>query len=155
MGEQLANEIGSAGIVAANGPWWENFRASVLIEGEGGLSASGMVFHLNEQGYYAFLLTDTWQPNEISYKLIKQLFGGFNETVLIPWTHLTLPVVPGGHKLEHGLSVECNRGQITLRIAGQLLKSVRDATFSKGLVGFALYGDGHAEFKDLRAESLP
>ena len=92
------------------------------------------------------------QPNEISFKLIKQFFGGFNETVLIPWTDMALP---SGKKLKHKLLVACDRGQITLQVDGQLAKSIHDTTFPDGLVGFALFGDGHAEFSDLRAESLP
>jgi VWFA-related protein len=155
MGEQLSTAAGSAGVIAANGPWWENFRASASIGGGGGLAADGLVFHLNERGYYAFLVTDAGRANEISFKLVKQFFGGFNEAILIPWTDLALPAVPGGRKLEHRVSVECNRGEITLRIDGQLAKTIHDATFSNGLVGFALFGDGHVEFRDLRAESLP
>ena len=156
MGEQLSTATTeSEGVVAANGPWWENFRASTLVdEGEDGLSAGGMVFHLNEQGYYAFLLADAGRANEISFKLVKQFFGGFQEAVLIPWTNLTVPNPPSAHKLEHRISVECNRGQIILRVDGQLATRVHDATFSKGLIGFALFG-GHVEFRDLRVESMP
>lgn len=152
MGERLsARASGSQGVIVANGPWWENVRTSALVAGGGGLLGDGLIFHLNERGYYAFLITDSGRPNEISFKLIKQFFGGFNETVLIPWTDMA---VPGAQKRKHQLSVKYDRGQITLQVDGQLAKSIHDTTFSNGLVGFALFGDGRAEFSDLRAESI-
>ncbi len=143
------------GVIAANGPWWGSFRASVRIQGQGGLSAGGMVFHLSEQGYYAVLLTDTGTPNEVSLKLVKKFFNSSKETALLPWTSIVVPAPVSTRKFDHKLSVEWNRGRILLELDGQPASEVHDTTSSNGLTGFALFGAGSETFSDLRVEGLP
>jgi len=143
------------GVIAANGPWWGSFRASVRIQGQGGFSAGGMIFHLNEQGYYAVLVTDTGNPHELSFKLVKKLFSSRKEMDLLPWTSVTVPVAVSTRKFDHKIAVEWNRGRILLGLDGQPAREVHDTTFSNGLAGFALFGAGSETFNDLRVEGLP
>ena len=143
------------GVIAANGPWWGNFRASVHIHGQGGLSAGGMIFHLCEQGYYAVLLTDTGRPNELSFNLVRKLFSSAKEIDLLPWTSLNVPVPVSTQKFDHRISLEWNRGKILLDLDGQQAGEVHDTTLSNGLAGFALFGVGSESFSDLRVEGLP
>jgi hypothetical protein len=46
------------GSLAAYGPWWTDFRASITVATAGGW-AKGIVFRLNSRGYYEFLLEET------------------------------------------------------------------------------------------------
>ena len=109
---------------------------------------------MNELGYYALLVADTGRANELSFKLIKKRFGGPKEQELIPWTSIEIPVSGFRRGVDHKLSVACNRGLITVQIDGQLSGKIADATFPDGLIGFALFGPGSADFSDLRVQGL-
>jgi hypothetical protein len=53
--------------------------------------------------------------------------------------------------------VERHKGQITVRVddAAVPIASVQERTLDHGLVGFGLFGEGRAVFRDLAVESLP
>ena len=54
----------------------------------------------------------------------------------------------------HKLSVECDRGYITLQVDDRQVGIVRDTTFQYGLVGFGVLGEGHVSVHDLRVEAM-
>jgi hypothetical protein len=134
-------------VIAAYGPWWENFRASALVEQT---NNGGLVFDVMEQGYYAFLLQPVGKGNEIDFSLVKGYWNGTRSTML-PWTPVMSVERPGK---VHKLSVECERGYITLQVDDRRVGIVRDTTFRYGLVGFGVLGEGHVGVHDLRVEAV-
>jgi Ca-activated chloride channel homolog len=144
------------GTLAAYGPWWQNFRASVSIESSGP-AARGMVFRLNDEGCYVLLLSGTEKARDISFKLVKRTFPNNGEVPLIPWTHITGPALaaraPAGR--EDRITVECRRYQITILLNGEQVTVFNDASFTEGYLGMAHYGSGRTLFRNLRVESLP
>lgn len=140
-------------VITAYGPWWQNFRASALLEGrwsgepgEGGDSAVGMVFDVMEKGYYAFRLT-SGSRNATVAELVKGNWSGRSPEVL--WK-----TALASREKTHKLSVECDRGRIRLFIDGQNVGETRDRTFEYGLVGFGVFGQGRAIVHDLLVDGL-
>ena len=158
----------SDGVIAAYGPWWQDFRASISVEvdmrktvgGTLGYSAAagGVVFHLNENGYYALVLSGTGSLNlskEISFRLIKRMFLNSAPSEIIPWTKIPPQENPSQPPTKtHRISVQSDRGQITVIVDGQELTHVQDNTFNRGMVGLGLFGDGRAVFHDLTVEDV-
>ena len=144
------------GILAAYGPWWRNFRASVSMEGSGS-AAWGMVFRLNDEGCYVLLLSGTEKGADISYKLVRKSFPSYREITLIPWTHITGPALAAlpPIRTQNRITVECNRNRITILLNGEQVTEADDPSFTEGYVGLAHYGSGRTLFRDLRVESLP
>jgi len=144
------------GTLAAYGPWWQNFRASVSIESSGP-AARGMVFRLNDEGCYVLLLSGTEKARDISFKLVKRTFPNNGEVPLISWTHITGPALaaraPAGR--EDRITVECRRYEITILLNGEQVTVFNDASFTEGYLGMAHYGSGRTLFRNLRVESLP
>lgn len=121
-----AGHSGSAeGILAAYGPWWHDFRASLSIEGSGP-AARGMVFRLNDEGCHVLLLSGTGQAKAVA------------------------PARTDG-----GITVECSGDRITILVNGVQVERVNDPSFTDGYVGMAQYGYGRTFFRDLRVEGLP
>ena len=153
--EQTVSQPSEGGL-AAYGPWWHNFRASVSIEGSGP-AARGMVFRLGPDGCYELLLSGTEKAKDISYKLVKKTFPYSGEVPLIPWTPVTGPALAaraaGGR--ENRVTVECKSNRITILLNGERVAVFDDASFSEGYAGMAHYGPGRTLFRDLRVESLP
>lgn len=154
------------GRIAAYGPWWEGFRASVLVDanwqrtrGSGiGLHATtaGMVFHLNEGGYYALLLSGSDRGKTMAFKFVRHVFWEGREYVITPWTKLSTPSMPGPTgRTQHKITVESDQGLIQVAVDDQRLGPFRDDTFTDGLVGFAVFGNSRAVFRDLVVEGLP
>jgi hypothetical protein len=157
------------GVIAAYGPAWDKFRASVAIESNWGRdaknmfydSAVGMVFNVSTAGYYAFMLTvgEPDSPHQRSrklaaYTLIKRSWNGAPVTI-VPWA-----VVPADSSVNpdaktHKLSVEYSRGQIILLVDDLEVERVEDTTFDGGYVGFGVFGNGRATVRDLFVEELP
>jgi hypothetical protein len=157
------------GEIAAYGPWLTDFRASVKIEPpvEGG--DGGLIFRLNEKGYYLLLLqrgkgaSDTvgFDPGHhaIAYKLVKKFWGGTAEEPIVPWTPFRLSpseatVKPGPVSLGITAAVECTGNRITVRIEGIQAISLTDDALTDGQVGMAFFGRGRAIFHDLQVEEL-
>ena len=143
--------------IAAYGPWWDNFRASALVDAQWGPpSSAGLVFHVNESGYYAFLLTPPGDARQMAFELVKGNWDG-TRAEIIPRTPIAELEQFGKHKL----AVECNRGQIALSVDGHQVGSVRDTTFQYGLAGFGVFGECDAIHEcrlivhDLRVEAIP
>ena len=132
--------------LAAYGPWWQNFRASLTIESSSA-EARGMVFRLNSEGCYVLLLSGN-PKGAISFKLVKKTFWNHGELPLLPWTQTS--VQPGG-----GITVECIWDRIRILINGVQVTELKDSDFPDGIVGMAQYGYGRTLFRNLRVEALP
>jgi Ca-activated chloride channel family protein len=175
MGETLvtAGPIGE-GALAAYGPWWNEFRASVELDAgwskmhapvpslkprspDQALSSSsaGLIFRVTDRGFYAFLVSTSskaYESDELSFKLVRGNYVNALETVIIPWTRL--PDREPTQRLATGtkLSVECIGSKIALFIDDQQVAKVQDSNFSEGYVGFVLFGKGRVSFRNLRVE---
>ncbi|HEY1219791.1 MAG TPA: VWA domain-containing protein [Bryobacteraceae bacterium] len=149
--ETVAGGVGE-GILAAYGPWWRNFRASVSMEGSGA-AARGMVFRLGYDGCYVLLFSGTEKAKDVSFKLVKKLFPSYVEVPLIPWTHITAPALAAGGK--NRITVESILDRITILLNGVQVTDIEDPSFTQGYLGMAHYGLGRTLFHDLRVESLP
>jgi Ca-activated chloride channel family protein len=149
------------GVVRAYGPWWNDLRASLTAKLSVAPSsawppatqpAAGLVFRLNEHGYYALLVTGG-SPG-VYAKLIANRYGTQNLD-LLPWTRV--PEVrqqPAQITQWNTLRVECLGEVMTLYVNDMEIGKVRDARFHDGHVGMTLFGPGHAVFRDLIAEEL-
>jgi hypothetical protein len=138
-------------VIAAYGPWWNNFRASALLETNASKPAVGMVFDVMEEGYYAFLLAAPGGGKEVSFELVKGRWDG-TRSAIIPLTFIVSIDRPGK---VHKLSVERNRGQITLGVDDQQVGSIQEATFKYGLVGFGVFDEGRVIVHDLLVQAIP
>lgn len=148
------------GVVAAYGPWWSNFHASVSMDAHlekvsskasaeslhNSLPAAGLLFRMNLSGYYALLVSNTTDKNKVSVALVRRaLFGNeYTETTLVPWTTVT-QASPAGIQL----SADAVGSQISVFVNGEILKTVQDDTYDQGYVGFVISGPGDATFKNL------
>ncbi|MCI0420737.1 MAG: VWA domain-containing protein, partial [Acidobacteria bacterium] len=119
------------GLVAANGPWWKDFRAALTLEfkvGQRGIQsfppAAGLVFRMNERGYYALLVSKALASGKVHYKLIKKLIKPAGTVDLMHWTREWRP--DSGRILQHKLRVVCTGSQIQLYVDGLSMGIVED-----------------------------
>jgi hypothetical protein len=161
------------GALAAYGPWWSDFRASVSIDAgwakmrtpsrfhslksKGVLddSSAGLIFGVESAGYYAFLLSSSakaHEADELSFKLVRRTFGDPSERPIIPWTRVAADQVQKEISAGIKLTVECKGDQITLFVDDMQVSEVREAMNHSGYVGFISLGTGHVWFKDMRVE---
>jgi len=150
------------GILVANGPWFDNLKASVSVEWKstGGINdmaaAAGLVFRLNGRGYYAVILSkfSPYTP-AIEFKLVKKYHSEKAARDLVPWTKVPLNDLIRAPQKK--ISVQCQGAAITILIQDDPLIIFEDpssGSFDEGLVGMVLYGTGRAVFRDLSAEEL-
>lgn len=156
-------------VIAANGPWWTDFRASVLMDvpvvapeffqnpaaPDHNPPAAGLVFRLNQDGYYALLLSGTGDWKDLSFRLVKKDYASVSDAEIVPLT----PVAdfPRSSRSSRGvkISVENMGDKITLFFNGRPVKSVRDESHSGGYLGFIATGRAGATFHDLVVQELP
>jgi Ca-activated chloride channel family protein len=148
----LGNADPAAGVVVANGPWFSDLNASVNVQlksagGTGDLAvAAGLVFHLNDRGYYAVIVTASGS-RKISFKLVKKYHFESTARDLLPWTESPgSDLIAGSQKK---IAVECRGPVISIVLQGHTVARVEDHDFAEGLVGMVLYGTGRAIFQDL------
>ena len=165
------------GVLAAYGPWWQDFRASVVVDAnwpklEGSSpsaprsatvnaysSAAGIVFRMSDGGFYAFLLSASGKGTTLWFKLVNNTYAG-TYTDIVPWTEIPeLESARSGSPQERAsspkkISVECIGDNISLFVGELKVASLRDETFGNGYVGMALFGNGRAVFRDLVVQSL-
>jgi Ca-activated chloride channel family protein len=155
----------AGGTVAAYGPSWSDFRASVVLDGDlshtsGSVStaAAGLVFHMSGSAYYALLLTGTLDAEHrkyLSFKLVRKTFANDGVSDIVPWTRIVPLDSELAQKRPRKVSVEYRRGEIVALVDDQVAARVRDPMFSFGEIGLALFGDGRVVFHDLSVEELP
>lgn len=177
-GYQLSNasvfakgaEQATRDVIAAYGPWWINFRASVTLKAlpapqvadpergpgwqapDATPSAAGLVFRMSSKGYYALLVSGTVSKNRLSVELVRRDFlpgeqRDYSETKIVPWTITGLL-----QNSETTLSVEAREDQISIVVDGHEVKTVQDPTYDQGFVGFIVSGPEQATFKNLVVE---
>jgi VWFA-related protein len=160
------------GEIAAYGPWFSDFRASVKIEphpernGEGD---GGLIFRLNARGYYLLLLqrgkgaSDTLvrdvDGRAIAYKLVKRFWDGPAEETIVPWTPFRpspteTSFKPGPVSPWVTAAVECAGSHIAVRIDGIQAIDFTDDAFADGQIGMAFFGHGRALFRDLEVQGV-
>ena len=153
-------------IIAAYGPWWIDFHASVVMkmtpaaQSRGAKSefpyaadpASGLVFRVNPKGYYALLLSGVVKKKKLSVELVRRDFlpgaeQDYTETQIVSWTTVAQTTSSGTE-----LSAQAIGNQISIFVDGQQAGTVRDGTYNQGWVGLLLSGPGQATFRSLVVE---
>jgi len=152
---QAGEGITAEGVLVANGPLFGDLNASVTVEwksGEGGGDlgvAPGLVFHLNNRGYYAVILSKhASESRGIAFKLVKKYHSEPVPRDLFPWKDVPL----SERARQEKISVQCRGPVITILFQDTPVAEFKDDEFKDGLVGMVLYGAGHAAFRDLLAE---
>jgi hypothetical protein len=137
--------------------------------------AAGIVFHMGPEGYYAFLLTGaptrrtklkSDEKQHLRFTLQRRTWSG-QQTEIIPWTDVPPPeaffsVLPPATLQVHKIGVEDKGGEIALFVDDHevglqekdstVIRRARDSTFGDGLMGFGVFGDGRAMYRDLIVE---
>ena len=162
------------GSLAAYGPWWSEFRASVYVDTGWtkmrpttsmhspksmdilDASSAGLVFRLRDAGYYAFLISSSpraYEEDRLSFELVKRTYGPA-EQVIVPWHRLSTK--PLQREITKGikLTVDCRGDEINLFVDDQQVEQLRDATYDSGYVGLVLMGVGRAVFRNLHVEGI-
>ena len=102
------------------------------------------------------LLSGSDGGKAMAFKIVRNVFWEGREYVITPWTQISTPSMPGqSGRTQHKITVESDQGLIQVAVDGQLLGKFRDDTFTDGLVGFAVFGNSRAVFRDLVVEGLP
>jgi VWFA-related protein len=156
-------------VVAAYGPSWDDFRVSANMKAvfEPRLPsptayrfrhpvhpAAGLVFRMNENGYYALLVSkevglSTAYKKKLVFEVVARTFqgDGFAESVIVPWT-----TVDRAAPNEAQLAVEAVGDQITIFVDGKKAGAAQDDTFTGGYAGFTVSAPAQATFSNLRVE---
>lgn len=159
-------------VVAAYGPSWRDFHMSANMRAvyertvrwdersqfsHPVRAAAGLVFRMNETGYYALLVGASVQHKQkLAFELVTRTFQGnlqgdpFAQAVIVPWT-----TVDQASATQAQLAVEDIGDQITIFVDGRQVGSARDGTFAEGYVGFMVSAPAHATFSNLVVEQTP
>jgi Ca-activated chloride channel family protein len=142
-----------ADTIAAYGPWWRDFRLSAKMEchWRAADSAAGVVFDLNEAGYYAFLLDRPGGNGQMAFELVSGSAAGARSAI-IPRTPVSEKDSPGK---THTLEVVRKGDSISLALDNHQLASARDATFRIGLAGVSVFKESRLVIHELRIEAIP
>jgi VWFA-related protein len=155
-------------VVAAYGPSWGDFRVSASMKAvfEPRLlspslyrfrhpvhPAAGIVFRMNENGYYALLVKkkaglSTGYKKKLAFEVVARTYQGdsFAEAVIVPWTTIAYPAD------EAQLAVEAVGDQFTISVDGKKVGVAHDDTFAAGYVGFVVSAPAEATFSNLVVE---
>jgi Ca-activated chloride channel family protein len=164
------------GILAAYGPWWDEYRGSVEVDAgwvkmhapnnlnhpkTGNAmyaSTAGLAFRVDDSGFDAFLLSTNSQLYEaeaLSFELVRKTYGSLSETQLLPWTRLAAKGIQqkftGGIKL----GVECLGDRVTLFVEDQEVARVPGTPCKSGYLGLTSFGSGRVSFRNLSVEGTP
>ena len=150
--------IPPGGVLVANGPLFtRDLNVSVTVEwksgGAGGDMATvpGLVFRLNNRGYYAVLVSrDASESHDIAFQLVKKYHSESVPRDLFPWKDIPL----SKRARQEKISVQCRGPVITIIFQEAPVAKFEDDEFKEGQVGMILYGLGRAVFSDLLAEEV-
>ena len=156
-------------VVAAYGPSWRDFRVSARIKavferprpssGRVEFShpvhpAAGLVFRMNEKGYYALLIGPSVEHKRtLAFEMVARTFQGnlqgdrFAQAVIVPWTPVNQALPTDAQ-----LAVQDIGDQITIFVNGQQVGTARDETFCEGYAGFTVSAPAQATFSNLLVE---
>jgi len=142
--------LGVDTVIAAYGPWWDNFRASVSLQPswDDAQAGVGLIFDLREDGYYAFLITPP-EGGQNTFELVKGTWDGRRSDLMPRTPFASSPHAGSVYKL----TVERNERQITLWINDQQVGSIEEGSLAHGLVGAGVFGSSSAIVHDLRVEA--
>ena len=145
------------GVLVANGPQFGDFKASLSVEVEPAAgstdttTAAGLVFRLNDLGYYAVVVSRV-SSGSIAFKLVKKYHLEDRTRDLLSWRTVSLPhEMPGNQET---IAVQCQGAVISILVAGIPAAKFEDNTFEGGVLGMVWEGSGRAVFRDLLAEEL-
>ena len=145
------------GVLVANGPPLGDLNASVSVEWKSGggrdqAASPGLVFHLDNRGYYAALVSrEALMSGRLVFKLVEKYHSEPRTRDLLPWTELPLTdQFLGKNRVK--ISVQCRGAAITISVQDTPIVKFEDDEFKNGLVGMILLGEGRAAFSDLLAE---
>jgi hypothetical protein len=145
------------GVLVANGPSFGDLNASLSVQWKSGggrdqAAAPGLVFHLDNRGYYAVLVSrEALMSARLAFKLVKKYHSKQKARDLLPWTELPLTDQFLG-KDQQRISVQCRGPVIAILVQDTPVAKFEDTDFKEGLVGMVLFGEGRAVFRDLLAE---
>lgn len=166
-------------VVAAYGPSWSDFRVSASMKAafepsnasafyqmsQPALPAAGIVFRMNEDGYYALLISPSKQKvrvlqgergqtanahtSTLAFEIVARTYQGnsFAESVIVPWI-----TVDHASPEQAQLVVEDVGDQVTVFVNGRKVATAHDDRFTGGYVGFTVSAPAHATFSDLLVE---
>ena len=119
-------------------------------------TVGGLVFHLNDRGYYAVLISRTAPGSRgLAFKLVKKYHYERLARDLLPWTDVPLSDLMAGPQEQ--IEVQCRGIVISIFVQGKPVGKYEDRSFDsfgQGLVGMVLYGTGRVIFWDLTATEL-
>jgi len=154
--------IASEGVLVANGPPFGDLNASVSVQWKSGgrrkdqAAVPGLVFHLDNRGYYAVLVSrDTLKSARRAFKLVEKFHSEPRTRDLLPWTELPLnDQFPGKDRLK--VSVQCRGPVIAISVQDTPVAKFEDedSDFKQGIVGMVLFGEGSGVFRDLLVEEV-
>jgi Ca-activated chloride channel family protein len=145
---------GADTVITAYGPWWDSFRASASMEAyrDDAGAGVGVVFGVQEEGYYAFLLTaPAGEPKQNTFELVKGSWDG-KRNAIIPRTPFGFS--SANARKVYKLGVARNGRLITLWVDDTQVGSIEDPSLEYGLVGFGVFGSGRAVVHDLLVETM-
>lgn len=108
---------------------------------------------MNDLSYYALLVASGGSSRDVYYKLIRREFRVLRAWDLIGWTHATDFDTMRSASWRR-IGVNCEGDKITLCVDDIPVQVAHDSHMESGFVGVALYGTGHATFRDLVIESM-
>ncbi len=156
--QQPTESIPAEGVLVGNGPLLTGDQnISVGVEWKSGgagadmATVPGLVFRLNNIGYYAVLVSrDAPEFHGLAFKLVKKYHSEPEPRDLIPWREIPL----SKHTREGKISVQYRGPVISILFNDTPEAKFEDPEFKEGTVGMILYGVGRAAFKDLLAEEV-
>jgi Ca-activated chloride channel homolog len=164
-GEGKPTMIFRNNVVAAYGPSWDDFRVSASMKAVFGPvsdvherfahpvhPAAGLVFRMNEDGYYALLAKPSAEyvrKEKLAFEVVARMYEGnsFGESVVIPWT-----TIDHASPEQAQLAVEDVGDQITVFVNGRKVGAAHDDSYTGGYVGFTVSAPAHAIFSNLVVE---
>jgi VWFA-related protein len=155
-------DLSVSGEIAAYGPWFTDFEASVEIQPpEDGNGDGGLIFRANERGYYLLLLqrgkgaSDVMgSRHPIAYTLAKRFWSEPFMKSIVGWTPfrrspMQTTIRQGPVNPYVTAFVKCTGNRITVRIDGIEAISLTDDSFADGQAGVGFFGVGRALFRNL------
>jgi hypothetical protein len=115
-------------------------------------SSAGLVFRLNDEGYYALLVRTQRKGGESSFEILKRQYGASAPIEVVRWTRFR---VPQTHAPAMKISVECRGSQITVFVNDQEVGRAQDPSYAQGYAGLIVSGDTRAIFRELVVEEIP
>ncbi len=136
----------SVSVEAIGGPKDAGQRSSLGMTDVGALTAAGLSFRINENGYYTLMVAPLPSGKEGFYKLFKVSAG--RRTDLINWRK------DSAITFRNHIKVRCAGPRIEIYVNQLRIMAVNDDSHREGRISLVL-SDGDAAFDDLLIKKLP